>query len=198
MKRIFFMTGVLLLAVCVAGCGAGRDDDAMMVDPNAVAAQTENAADSATTVPDASEGETEDTLYFESNGVKVRTYDMADDAISSLGEPNGTFEAASCAYQGLDLFYYYDGFQLTVNKVDDADHVTVIMIVDDTVAIPQGVKIGSTKDEMLSLMGDDFEESSGLYAFIEGDTTLQIQIKEESVASIMYVYTPKDGVQDNA
>lgn len=191
MKRIFLITGVLLLAVCFAGCGGGTDEDVVMVDPNAAAPQTDDAAADTEEAPDASVADQADTLYFESNGVKVRTYDMAEDALSGLGKANGTFEAASCAYQGLDLFYYYDGFQLTVNDVDDADHVTVIMVVDDTVTIPQGVKIGSTEEQMLAMMGNDYKEALGLYQFIEGDTTLQIQIKEGSVASIMYVYTPE-------
>ncbi|MDD5017444.1 MAG: hypothetical protein PHO15_05025 [Eubacteriales bacterium] len=189
MKKIICIIVVLLCTVCFVSCGAS-DDNAVLVDPNASEANTDDAAHGAAE-PDASALEEGDALYYESNGIKIHVYDMAEDVLDSLGEPKGTFEAASCAYQGVDMFYYYDGFQLTVNEVDDADHVTVIMIVDDTVSIPQGVKIGSTEETMLQCMGDDYTASAGLYQFVAGDTTLQIRIKEGCVAEMMYVYTPQ-------
>jgi hypothetical protein len=115
---------------------------------------------------------------------------LGDDVLSALGNPTQTFEAASCAYQGKDYFYYYDGFQLTINELEGTKRVTAITVSDDTVSIPQGVKIGSTQDEMLSLMGNDYTESTGLYSFVEDTTTLNITIKDGKVASIVYMYAP--------
>lgn len=188
MKKIIIFAAVICLLLTV-GCSSKHDDDAIVIDPNVQVAQLD-PDEQKSSQPEVSEPEAKDGLFFESEGVKIHVYDLAEVLLPSLGEPNGTFEAASCAYQGKDMFYYYNGYQLTVNDVDDAEHVTIIMVVDDTVSIPQGVKIGNTEEEMLQLMDDNYDVSGELYQFISGDTTLQIQIKEGAVASIMYVYTP--------
>lgn len=187
MKKIIIIAAVICLLLTV-GCSSNVDDS-IVVDPNARVAKLDQE-EQQSSQPEVSDVEAKDDLFFESEGVRIHVYDLAEEILSSLGEPNGTFEAASCAYQGKDMFYYYSGFQLTVNDVDNAEHVTVVMVVDDTVSIPQGVKIGNTEEEMLQLMDDSYDVSGGLYQFISGDTTLQIQIKEGAVASIMYVYTP--------
>lgn len=188
MKKIIIIVTVICLLFTV-GCSS-KDDDSIVVDPNAKVAQLDQDEQQSSAPVESDDVEAKDELFFYSEGVKIHVYDLAEELLPSLGEPNGTFEAASCAYQGKDMFYYYNGYQLTVNDVDNAEHVTVIMIVDDTVSIPQGVKIGNTEEEMLQLMDENYEVSGGLYQFVSGATTLQIQIKEGAVASIMYVYTP--------
>jgi hypothetical protein len=190
MKRLAIIILGFALTASFAGCG-GAKDDSVVVNPNSTTAKTESAAPgSAAPAASASEQPQDEGLYFESNGVKVHAYNLAKDVLDGLGEPKGSFEAPSCAYQGKDVFYYYKGFQLTVNNIDGADHVTGIMVVDDTVSIPQGLKIGNTQDEMLACMGSGYTESAGLYQFVSGNTTLQIQIKNGVVASITYLYTP--------
>jgi hypothetical protein len=194
MKRIIFIIFTLMIAACMAGCGSGGGDS-VVVNPNATLAKTEapSQGTEATAAPSAavSEDTQDEGLYFESNGVKIHPYDMAQDVLKSLGTPRKSFEAPSCAYQGTDNFYTFNGFQIQVNSVDDADHVTVIIVIDDTVSIPQGVKVGSTKDEMLAAMGSDYTETTGLYQFVSGTTTLQIQVKDGKVIGIQYVYTPQ-------
>lgn len=189
MKNIVWCILALAAAICFSACGS--NDGGVVVDPNASADQSAQVSQGGAEVSGAETATADDSLYYDADGVIIHTYDLADEVLASLGDPSGTFESASCAYQGMDYFYYYDGFQLTVNDVDGAKHVTTITVVDDTVSIPQGVKIGSTQEEMLQLMGDGFTESSGVYAFVKGDTTLQITIKEGKVASILYVYTPQ-------
>ena len=190
MKKVVYIVLTLALTVALAACG-NSDDGGVIVDPNASTGQSAQTSQGGAEISGSTSAAMDDSLYFEANGIKIHPYDLADDVLSALGEPSGTFESASCAYQGMDYFYYYDGFQLTVNDVEGTKRVTTITVVDDTVSIPQGVKIGSTEDEMLTLMGDEYTVSSGLYVFVEDDTTLQIQIKESKVAAILYVYTPQ-------
>ena len=190
MKKVGYIIFVLVLAAAMTACQSS-DDGGVIVDPNASTGQSAQVSQGRAETSGAEFPEEHDTLYFDADGTRIHVYDMADDVLSALGEPGGTFESASCAYQGMDYFYYYDGFQITVNDVDGEKHVTVITVVDDTVSIPQGVKIGSAEDEMRSLMGDDYTVSSGLYVFTEFSTVLQIQIKEGKVAAILYIYTPQ-------
>jgi predicted small lipoprotein YifL len=186
MKKIICMLLVLTVVAAMAACGSTPSNGPATTDPSAGASQPEQSAPADPGVSD----ETTDTLYYDANGVIIHVYDLAEDTLASLGEPMNTFESASCAYQGMDYFYYYDGFELTVNEVDGAKRITVIKIADDTVSNPQGLKIGSTEEELKQLMGDGYTESAGLYTFAEGFTALQVQVKEGKVASIVYIYTP--------
>lgn len=128
-----------------------------------------------------------DKLYYQSGSVKFGIMDEIDPVLTALGDPIGTFESESCAYQGSDFFYYYDGFELTANEIDGAMYITGISISDDTVAMPQGVKIGMSIDEALSLMNVDYTQSGSVYKFVEGATVLLIRAGEDnSVAAIEY------------
>lgn len=125
-------------------------------------------------------------LYFASGEVKFGIMDPAQEVLDALGAPQGTFESDSCAYQGKDMFYYYDGFEVMVNDVDGTLRITGITLADDTVSNPQGVKIGMDMSEALSLMGDpDYPESitvthnGGVYKLVSGSTMLRLKAGDD-------------------
>ena len=100
----------------------------------------------------------------------------ADEVLPALGQPIGTFEADSCAYIGKDIFYYYPGFELTVNEVDGQNVITAIAVVDDTVTIPQGLRIYDDEEKLLSVLGGT--EENGVYTYQSGKILLLIQVKD--------------------
>jgi predicted small lipoprotein YifL len=189
MKKVVSVLLALTFVIVLAGCGA---QGGVVVDPGAQAANAPGAVQQPQE-PGVSPVAQNHTLFFESNGVKIRPYDLAEAVLGSLGKPNSSFEAPSCAYQGVDKFYTYGGFQLTVNEIDGADHVTIITVTDDTVSIPQGVKIGDTQDAMLQKMGNNYQECGGSYEFVEDTTTLSILVQEGKVTQIMYLYNTGSG-----
>lgn len=129
-------------------------------------------------------------LYFMSGDVKFGIFDDADSVISALGEPQGTFEADSCAYQGKDYFYYYDGFELTVNDVDGKMLITGIRVSDDTVKTPQGLYIGMPRDDALALVGSEYEQSGDVYRISESSTVLLLNVGSDGTLSAIE-YLPK-------
>ncbi len=126
-------------------------------------------------------------LYYEANGVKFGVMDYAEAVLEALGEPDGTFESESCAYQGKDYFYYYDGFEVMVNELDGAMRITGITVADDTVQNPQGVKIGMDIEEALSLMGEGYTQNGAVYKYSTGSAVLMIKAGDDNtVAAIEY------------
>ena len=151
-KALIFILATMFLILCA--CGQSE------VVPEPTQASVETAAP------------VYEKLYFESAGVKFGIMDEAESVLSALGEPQGSFEADSCAYQGKDYFYYYDGFELTANDVDGALRITGINIIDDTVQTPQGIYIGIDRDDALVLAGCEYEQSGDVYRVYENETVL--------------------------
>lgn len=170
---------IILAVLCVfALCACGNDGGSGDNDTNKTAEYK----------PDYGE------LYYASGEVKFGILDPAADVLSALGEPDSTFESNSCAYQGKDKFYYYDGFEVLVNDVDGTERITGITIADDTVSNPQGVKIGMKIDEALALMdGIEYVQSGDTYKFTVGSTLFRLQAGDDgTVAAAEYSVAAND------
>ena len=158
---------IILAVLCVfALCACGNDGGSGDNDANKTAEYK----------PDYGE------LYYASGEVKFGILDPAADVLSALGEPDSTFESNSCAYQGKDKFYYYDGFEVLVNDVDGTERITGITIADDTVSNPQGVKIGMK-----------YVQSGDTYKFTVGSTLFRLQAGDDgTVAAAEYSVAAND------
>ena len=133
-------------------------------------------------------------LYYTSGDTKFGIMDPAEKVLEALGEPvNGTFESDSCAYQGKDYFYYYDGFEVMVNDVDGTKRITGITVADDTVQTPQGVRIGMKLEDAQKLMGDEFKQVDDVYKYTEGSTVLKLAVGEDgTLTAIEYAVAAND------
>ena len=179
--HIIVLLGALLLSACSnsgtgeSGSNAGNSSegsvqtgsDVVFVDPSAVR-------------PDYRK------LGFSVDGFTFGIYDAMDDVIAGIGEPNGTFEAASCAYQGNDYFYYYSNFELMANDFDGVQRVTHITVIDDTISTPQGVTIGMSELDFQALSIGFTDEGNGRFTRTEGTCTMQVIIKDGRVSAIEY------------
>ena len=195
------MLWALILALLLLfGCGGkaaapqpAQKEGVVFVDPNAatavpaataepVSAEATAAPAEATPEPEAAPaGEPEEPpavpeLYFESKGVRMEPMMEAAPILAALGDPVGSFEADSCAYLGKDKFYYYPGFELTVNEVEGVNRITAVTVADDTVTIPQGLRIYDDEEKLLSVLGGT--EENGLYVYQDGKTRLLVRVKE--------------------
>ena len=165
MKRIitFFLAALMLFALCAC-------DDTP-------SGEGENTPTEASLKADYSK------LFYVSGDVKFGIGDKSEEVMAKLGEPMDTFESESCAYQGKDYFYYYDGFELMANDFDGTQLITGITLDDDTVQLPQGVKVGMDIDEALSLMDVEYTQSGSVYKFTEGSTILRIRAGEDNTVA---------------
>ena len=104
-----------------------------------------------------------------------------------LGEPSGGYyEAKSCAFEGMDKFYYYDSVTLQGYQKDGNDKLYSITLMDDAVKTKEGVRIGDKKDKVLSAYGSDYTEADGQLLYESGNTRLSFVMKDDEVQSIIY------------
>ena len=85
------------------------------------------------------------------------------------------------------MFYAYPGVQLTVNEVEGVARITLITVTDDTVSIPQGLRIYDDEEKLLDLLGGT--EDNGVYAYRSGRVELIVAVKdtEDDVRRIAYI-----------
>ena len=104
-----------------------------------------------------------------------------------IGEPDTYFEAASCAFDGLDKIYTYGGIELTTYPDGDKDYISSIRLLDNTTATPEGVTIGSTPSEVTAAYGDGYTDSGDLYTWESDNATLSILFENGAVISVEYI-----------
>lgn len=175
--RRTLLTIWLLALLILAACGAPK------VAPGQAATQSPALSEQETPMPAYKE------LFIEFGDLRIGIFDDANIVLAELPPPVGTFEAESCAYQGMDYFYYYDGFQLMVNEIDGARKITSISIKDDLFKTPQGVKFGLSSAEVKQLMSPlDIElvEDVNVLQYIDCQTVLKLRFDLDKLVGAEY------------
>lgn len=186
MQYLKKVLGIALCVVMMAGmtaCG----NDAKVIEGNA-------SSGTQTEIIGGAEGTTEIFLTNDANagwtfqaGDVTLTPDMDMSAIADqLGEPKSYFEAASCAFEGLDKIYTYTSFEIETYPQDTADCIKSIVLKDDTVSTVEGVSIGDSEDKVRETYGAPAEESTGKLVYQKEKTNLVFVISSGVVASIEY------------
>ena len=173
MKKIIIIMAAMLVLTGCGNAGASKQDN----ETSAGNATNEKTEDTKVT----SEG-----YSFEIDGVTIPMNVDAAPIVEKLGEPVEYFEAASCAFQGLDKIFYYNGFELGTYPNGDKDYVSYVNLLDDSVATDKGVYLGSTLEEVTSAYGNEYTVEGASYVYRLGETKLTFILEEDEVTSITY------------
>ncbi len=130
---------------------------------------------------------------FSANGITIGMDVDAAPILEKLGDPASYFEAASCAFEGLDKMYTYSGFEVdTYPAAEDKDCVSAVILKDDSVSTPEGVAIGDSRDKVVEAYGDGFKEENGSLVYEKDGMKLSFILQDDAVASIEYRSTVLD------
>ncbi len=180
--RTMKLAALLLAAVLLlAGCGGKNEKtDAPKEAPAASAPSAEPAA----AKPEASaEG---DGWYFEKDGVKVYMNVPAEPVIKALGEYKNSYEAPSCAFDGMDVVYSYPGFEILTYEKGGEATVSGVVLRDDTVETAEGLFIGSDQAAVENAYGKLADGANNLRV-TKGSCELLIILTDGYVSSIQYI-----------
>ena len=109
--------------------------------------------------------------------------------LEELGEANSYFEAASCAFNGLDKMYTYSSFELDTYPVDDKDYVSMVLFKDDSIATAEGVSIGDPAEKVTEIYGEDAAKENGMLVYQKDGMKLCFIVENGSISSIEYQTT---------
>ena len=190
MKKTMFtmvlMTAALSMAGCGSGSGAGSTAAAKTEAVETTAAESSQAAETTAEASEsAKEAEITGFTFVAGDTVIAMNADAAP-ILEGLGEWKNYAETTSCAFKGLDKTYSYPGFDLYTDPLNGKDNVNSVYFVDDTVSTPEGIHIGSTKEEMEAAYGTDYEEEFGAYTYTKDQSRLQFLVTDGVIDSVEY------------
>lgn len=161
----------LLLAVsCVflCACGGGNNEG------NAGNNNSENKQ------------ENEASYIFTYDGMEISVNEDIESVVNKLGEPIAYYEAASCAFDGMDKFYTYSSFQLDTYPKDGKDMLASIYFKDDLVKTTEGISLYMTKADMIKAYGEATTVNGNEYTYEKGNGCLYFILEGEEIISIEY------------
>ena len=173
MKKLIIV--LALLMIFTAGCGENNTESGSedFTNGDVSRAESNNAADVG--------------YEFKHNGITIKLNAEAAPVIEALGEPVEYFESPSCAFQGLDKFYYYNGFEINTYEINTVDYISAIKLMDDSISTAEGVSIGSELAEVLTAYGDGYEKEQNFYTYTLGSTHLQFIAENNIITDIYYI-----------
>lgn len=124
---------------------------------------------------------------FKSGETEIVMGAEAAPVIKALGKAVSTFEQDSCAYQGKAKIYTYDGFELGTSSASGKECVESLYITGKSAATPEGIKIGSKKQDVIKAYGKNYKEDFGTLRYTLGNTELAFYTTNGAVDAIEYV-----------
>ena len=125
-------------------------------------------------------------------GAKLTLDADATAVLSALGEYRAFGETGSCYGDGKDRVYEYTSFKLKTYTSGDAEYILAVEIfndADESVATPEGIRIGSDSDAVIAAYGAASEASDSklVYLRADGKVKLQFLLRDGSVTNIQYL-----------
>lgn len=193
MKKIKYLSLICAGVVALTACGSS---DVKVIEKESTTGEVTQTADNNNVESQQqSETETEDSAsqnayYYTAEGPSG-TVDVTPDMDMAqvhevLGDEVTYFEAASCAFEGLDKVYTYDHFEIDTYPEGDVDKISSIVLLDDLTTTKEGVYVGQSKADMESAYGTDYDNDGNSYIYTKGDMRLEFVLEGETIISISY------------
>ena len=123
---------------------------------------------------------------FAYHGTAVRIGDDGVAVAAALGQPLDYQESGSCGAEKNDKEYYYAGFRFDTVWQDGVDRIVRITLTDDSVATPEGVRIGDSQSAVVAAYGDGYTQAANGLAYNDGNCELLFGIRDGVVVSVQY------------
>lgn len=186
MKKVLAMTMAAALLL-LAGCGDSERVISGEVVNVTTGSQIQEEAGEPESLPSSQQEQTTAVkgYVFVTGGVTVEMDGDMAPVLAALGEPASYFEAASCAFEGLDKIYTYNGFEIDTYPAQDTDLVSAVILKDDSVTTAEGICIGDSLEKLLAAYGEGNREN-GMLVYEKDGMKLCFILQDDSVISIEY------------
>ncbi len=185
MKKILAVTMAAALLL-LAGCGDSEKVISGDVVNVSTGGQQETTGETESVQPPEQQAQTAAKGYvFMTGGITVEMDGDMNPILAALGEPVSYFEAASCAFEGLDKTYTYNGFEIDTYPAQDKDLISAVILKDDSVTTAEGICIGDSLEKVQGAYGEG-EQENGMVVYEKDGMKLCFILQEDSIVSIEY------------
>lgn len=195
-KQIRVFKAALLLGVAVGLCGCGQTGDAGKSGADAGVQDEVQEPDN-----EGSEGENEEAanageegqdqtkgFVFDAGGVTLGVDVDMDELKTQLEESKSIFEAPSCAGEGISYIYNYISYEVETYPAQDGRNLIArITLKDDTVATNEGIDLSMTRDDVIRVYGENYEESTNQFIYEKNGSKLYFIFDGDNIISIEYI-----------
>lgn len=191
-KRVAALMMAAVMCLGLAACGgSGSDVNTIEKDKNAAESGQEAAAETqpAGEAPAEAGSGYVYTLTYKDASIDVTPDQNMAEVIAALGDADSYFEAASCAFEGLDKTYMYGHVEVDTYPQGEEDFISSIYFLDDLAVTNEGIKVGSSKEEMEAAYGTDYKTVGTECIYAKGNSELRIIVEGGKVSSIQIVST---------
>ena len=182
MKKTKIITTAIALcmaATMFAGCSSSQEPLETAAATRIEGGQTQIAVENSQ-----EDVSTEGEYGFTYNGYKILPGTETKDALAILGDDYDMRQDASCAGQGVDVAYMYNGFTLGAYNVNGSELIQVIDVTDPIIDCG-GIHVGDSVKATKDLLGTP--DVSDDYGFVYMGTTTQLQIITDGVDKIVEI-----------
>lgn len=131
-----------------------------------------------------------DKYIFKSGSVEIVPGEDSSATLDALGKENAYDEVdIGCGNNEVGKVYSYSGFKIQTYPDNSKDYVDTVTITNDSVSTPEGISIGSSREDVIRAYGDEYTEKSNGIIYIKDKTTLSFVIRDGAVTSIIYDYS---------
>ncbi len=129
---------------------------------------------------------------FSYNGVQIPIGAEAAPILTALGGAPKVASTASCYGDDFDRIYEYTSFQVETYTRGGVEYVMKISVINDievNVQTPEGVRIGTKREDVLAVYGTPTEESDAALVYLNSSnqSKLQILFRNGAVTGIQYL-----------
>lgn len=176
MKKKFLVIATLLtIVMSVEACGSADKSDVKVIEST-----TTNAEKQTTAVA-------EDSQYTLTYKDMVIAVDQdAAPIVEALGEPSSYFESPSCAGEGIGKLYTYSDIEIQTYPDGDKDLILYVLLRNDTVSTAEGLNLSSSKEDIISALGQPTSETSGNLVYEKGGMSLKFLFNGDDMISLEY------------
>lgn len=175
-RTALFCALTVLLALTLTACGDSSSGG-----------QSQGSGDSGSSGPQVPTPEANSDYVFTYHDCPLPMNAEFAPLLDYIGEPDSYFEAASCAFDGLDKTYTYSDMELITYPDGDKDYISSIRILSDAVSTPEGITIGSTPEEVEAAYGEDYEDLGTQFSYENGDARLSVLFEDGKAVSVEYI-----------
>jgi len=186
---VLFIVIFTLLALVACGDGNGQDGPPVSNSP-VVNTPGENGDpdEDDPEPPPTNDPTAPDVFFFKIGDVIIHMDENIDYVIENVGEPLGTYEDESCAFEGIDIIFSYPGIQIYTYPAGDSNFIHTIGFFDDTVRTAEGgIRLGLNIQAAIDAYGNDYSYETRVYKYSRGLTVLEFLVDEdEMIKGITY------------